>query len=82
MDGDGPTVKEAKRDATRKIEKVLDGAYSPVLISGRTIIGIVFRTPHGWWYKIVERTANQFDSCEHLNDDKDEAERRCRHHMG
>ena len=53
MNGSGPTVKEAKQDAARKIEAVLDGSYDPVVARLNGITGIAFRTPDGWKYTIV-----------------------------
>lgn len=53
MGGTGKTVKEAKQDAARKIEAVLDGNYFPRILSYRDISILVYRTPQGWHTTII-----------------------------
>jgi hypothetical protein len=53
MPGSGPTVKEAKQDAARKIEAALADSYMPTVITWRGRIAIIFREPvGGWQYQI------------------------------
>lgn len=47
MAGEGPTVKEAKQDAARKIEAVLALDYEPKIIMAGNMIGACWNTPHG-----------------------------------
>ena len=82
MYGEGPTVKEAKQDAARKIEKVLSGEWSPKIISHCGLYSIVYRSPMGWFYssprsfnETTECTMGSFETVE-------EAERSARRHMG
>lgn len=53
MDGEGVTVSEAKRDAQAKIEAAMKGSYSPVVIKFRGMVGIAWREPLCWCYKVV-----------------------------
>lgn len=45
MEGEGKTVREAKRDATRKIEAALSADYTPRIISFRGETIIIWRSP-------------------------------------
>lgn len=47
MAGNGPTVREAKADAARKIEAVLSASYTPRLFHWRGVTALVWQTPHG-----------------------------------
>lgn len=47
MTGEGNTVKEAKLDAGRKIEEILNASYTPKFISWRGNAVLITRTPHG-----------------------------------
>ena len=47
MDGEGPTVREAKQDAARKIEAVLEADYTPAVFRWGDSSAIVWRTPRG-----------------------------------
>lgn len=47
MRGEGGTVKEAKADAARKIEAVLEMDYEPRLLSYGGKTGLVWQTPSG-----------------------------------
>lgn len=53
MGGAGKTVKEAKQDAARKIEAVLDGHYFPRIITYRGNSILVYRTPQAWHTTII-----------------------------
>ncbi len=53
MDGEGATVKLAKQDAARKIEAVLSGYYTPYMVRAGELIGIMWREPSGYSYKII-----------------------------
>lgn len=54
MPGDGRTVTDAKKDAARKIEKALDGHYTPTMMRAGDLIGFIWREPmQGYHYKIV-----------------------------
>ena len=47
MEGKGPTLREAKADAMRKIEKALTWDYRPALFTAGEHQTIVWRTPFG-----------------------------------
>lgn len=53
MAGEGATVKLAKQDAARKIESVLAGYYTPYMLRHADMIGLVWREPQGYCYKII-----------------------------
>jgi hypothetical protein len=53
VEGTGKTVTAAKADAGRKIESALEGSYSPMLVSWRGQSAVVYRTPDGWGYALV-----------------------------
>jgi len=48
MDGEGPTVREAKQDATRKIEAYLKADTTPIVVSYAGVTRIAWRAPEGW----------------------------------
>lgn len=48
IEGSGKNVTEAKKDAGRKIEKALEGSYTPRLLTHRGHAILVYREPHGW----------------------------------
>lgn len=54
MEGTGRNVTQAKQDAARKIEAVLSGYWSPVLIRGRKYLMLVYREPNGWRSKLID----------------------------
>lgn len=58
MEGSGPTVREAKADAGRKIEAALSGRYVPFLIRHGAYLAIIWREPTcgalGYAYKVCD----------------------------
>jgi hypothetical protein len=77
MDGAGPTVKEAKQDAARKIEAALNLRYSPraLVYRGHTLIRLA--SPNGYGYIILspEQTpaaTRHFSPCFHTESMDDE----------
>lgn len=51
VEGIGRTVGEAKRDAGRKIERMLSGDYSPQMRRRKNVVAFIFRHPmYGWSY--------------------------------
>jgi hypothetical protein len=58
VDGKGPTLTAAKKDAGRQIEMMLKGDYTPRLIQYRHFTIVLFRDPfRGWVYSSVENLA-------------------------
>lgn len=53
MAGSGATVKLAKQDAARKIEAVLSGYYTPYMMRAGDLLGVMWREPNGYSYKII-----------------------------
>lgn len=47
MAGEGPTVKEAKQDAARKIEAVLSACYQPRIVIWGDKLALIWNTPQG-----------------------------------
>ena len=47
MAGEGRTVREAKQDATRKIESFLSASHEPVFIKWKGEAVLLWHTPHG-----------------------------------
>ena len=46
----GANVTEAKRAAGERIEKIVKGDYTPLLIQGAEYNAFVYNTPNGWEY--------------------------------
>ena len=63
VDGHGRTVKEAKLDAGRKIERMLDGSYQPTWIEANGEVAILFRTPDGGWQAALKHHDSDGLSC-------------------
>ena len=79
MPGEGPTVKEAKLDAGRKIEAALHGSYAPTFLTFGDYTALVWREPTGWGYRLLSEKDNTlYASC---NDSRDEAMRRAKRHL-
>ena len=53
MDGEGATLKEAKADAARKVERALEGSYTPEMIRFDDWAVLLWREPFGWHYKLI-----------------------------
>lgn len=54
VEGEGPTMTEAKKDAGKKIEQMLDGNYTPHVISWRGNSYLIYREPKsGWHTKLI-----------------------------
>lgn len=59
MEGTGSTVTKAKQDATRKIEFILSGDWTPFVITHHGWIAMIARTPMidaPWGYKLLQVT--------------------------
>lgn len=51
MEGEGTNLKEARKDASLKIEAALEGRYTPILLTLRGEQILCWRTPtEGWQY--------------------------------
>lgn len=48
VSGTGKNVTEAKKDATRRIEKALSGSYSPRMLTAGPYAVLIYRDPDGW----------------------------------
>lgn len=53
VEASGRNVTDAKREAGRKIEAALEGAYNPKIIAWRGYAALVFRSPEGWSYRLI-----------------------------
>ena len=79
MPGEGPTVKEAKLDAGRKIEAALNGSYAPTFLTFGEYNALVWREPTGWGYRLLpSKEDTLYASCA---DSQDEAIRRAKRHL-
>ena len=84
MEGQGETVTKAKQDAGRKIERMLEGYYTPEIIGtiGESYCALLAREPkHGWGYHILKAgdSGPMFLQC---NDpDRESARRSVRRHL-
>jgi len=84
MAGEGATVKLAKQDAARKIEAVLDGYYSPHMLRQGDLMGLVWREPSGYCYKIIwadTKSGSIFGNTSGRDSDQKETLRACARHM-
>ncbi len=84
--GTGESVSEAKKDAIAKITKAGDGHYTPVGIRYKDMLGIAWREPGGWWYKIVRPTSlmdgdGMGYGCCGVDDSEDEVKRSMIRHL-
>jgi hypothetical protein len=53
MDGEGRSLKGAKRDAARKLEASVSGSYAPWYFRDKGIALLLWREPAGWTYRII-----------------------------
>ncbi len=81
MDGSGATVKEARRDAARKIEAALGGSYEPQVLAVGDCTAILFRRPSGWTYGLVHAGMETICAGFGGNETREEVERRARKHV-
>jgi len=83
MQGEGQTVKLAKQDAARKIEAVLDGYYTPYMLRQGDVIGLVWREPSGYCYKIIwaDTKPGPVFGNSGARDGEQETRRACARHM-
>ena len=51
--GTGKTVKEAKQDAGRKIEKIVQGDYTLRVVRTKRHTAVIWNTPDGWVSRII-----------------------------
>ena len=79
MRGEGPTVREAKADAGRKLQAAMTANYTPRIVAwGKTLI-LVWQTPHGVVSGHV-RDGRISGTCWHgTHDDLDEVEEQMRY---
>lgn len=69
MEGSGPTVKEAKADAGRKLEGLVeDIRRGPYVVSIGPYVAIVFRGLERWGYKIIVSPDGVQAGAVHWND--------------
>src|SRR5213593_2027991 len=71
MAGEGPTVKEAKQDAARKIEAVLDADYTPAVYRWGNSCAVVWRTPRGINSAYLHGPGKPGGHCCHFREDFD-----------
>lgn len=81
MSGTGRNVTEAKRDAGRRIEKAMNGDYTPFILQAgdETIVG--HRDPRFEWEYAFVRDG-QLSGGSTCIGGRDECERRARRHLG
>jgi hypothetical protein len=65
MFGTGPTVKEAKQDAARKIETFLQSDFTPVILRWKNRTGIVWITPCGVSSSLFDESGKITGECSH-----------------
>lgn len=65
MDGHGPTVREAKQDAARKIQDALDLNYTPTVLAWGDRSGIVWNTPNGVCSSLIGEDGGLTGTCFH-----------------
>lgn len=53
VEGTGGSLKEAKADAARKIERSLKGSYTPEIVAHRGWAHLIYREPDGWHYRNI-----------------------------
>jgi hypothetical protein len=54
MPGSGPTVKEAKQDAARKLERLVnDSSKDPVVVACGSYASLVWRSAYGWCSSLI-----------------------------
>ena len=84
MDGTGRNITEAKRDAGSKLERAMDGSYSPVILRHRGTTCMIWREPTGWEYRISRGEDRQYESLSGQTsacDSRDEAIREAIRHL-
>lgn len=81
MPGHGATVKEAKANAGRKIEKALEGSYQPIFLTAGADTVILWREPTGWAYGFLRD--GQISGAHYSCDNSQKAvEKAARAHLG
>lgn len=77
MGGEGPTVREAKRDAGEKVESLVRELQSPFFYSHAGYTLCVYRMVQGWGYHIAtpDHEGEQWGGCNIGYGDKEEARR-------
>ena len=59
IEGQGPTLKEAKADAARQVQAILkDIEVGPKIIPLGTLTAVIARTKHGWQYQFIDSTCS------------------------
>lgn len=87
MAGEGRTVTEAKKDAARRIEKAMEGSYSPIVLTAGEWQALMYRRPDcGWSHAIISGPDRERKEMQHLygspaGSQKD-CEAQCRKHLG
>jgi hypothetical protein len=54
LTGYGKTAAEAKADLNQKIDRAVDGGYSPFMVSYGSYSALCHREPHGWSYILLD----------------------------
>lgn len=85
MSGTGATVKEAKADASRKLQAAMEGDYLPYLLTLRDEMAIVARDPvSGWGYRLIHSDRKPVTECwlnQGYGDSRDEVMLNCARHL-
>lgn len=63
MQGEGPTVAKAKKDAEARIEAALSGKWDPHFIVHKGLVAVIVRQPtggaHQWGFKVLNTTEKE-----------------------
>ena len=79
MPGEGPTVKEAKLDAGRKIEAALKDSYAPTFLTFGSYTALVWREPSGWGYRLLPDKEDTLYAC--CQDSRPDTIRQAKRHL-
>lgn len=86
MEGEGPTLKEAKADAARKLQAFVKDTFQPAFFAGKTHLLAVIREQWGWTTRVIllaEASENgRIDTCASSGyADREDAIRHARSHL-
>lgn len=83
--GKGATVKEAKQDAGRKIEKIVEGDYTLRVVRTKRFTAVIWNTPNGWVSRIIttpeEQMINRVWPSQYHGEDVESAMDRVAYHL-